>query len=95
MIPVSTLSNSNQPKSSLCAAAEKCGVFLSFKCIPTAAIWFVADISLTHGHDSLGLETDNVWKCYSYQEAACILTFFVAHFFSSVMWRADNKLIKS
>lgn len=27
MIPVSTLSNSNQPKSSLCAAAEKRGFF--------------------------------------------------------------------
>lgn len=93
MIPVSTLPNSNQPKSSLYAAAEKL-FFLLFKCVPTAEIWFVADIFLTHGHDSLGLETDNVWKCYSYQEEAVYFYFFVAHFFSAVMRRGDNKLIK-
>lgn len=49
MIPVSTLCNSDHPKLSLYAAAEK----KHLKIILIYLIWFVIGILLAHGHNNL------------------------------------------
>lgn len=94
MIPVSTLSNSNQPKSSFYAAAEK-----HFFCHLNVFQLLKSGMLLT-----FSLHMDMIVSAWRLAMSGNVtltkkrpvyLYFFVAHFFSSVMRRGDNKLIKS
>lgn len=95
MIPVSILSNSNQPKSSLYAAAEKHFFFYHLNVFQLLKSVFLLTFSLHMDMIVSAWRLTVSGNVILAKKRPVYLYFFVARFLSCVMWRGDNKFIKS